>query len=276
MKIKLGSHVSFSSPEYLKKSIEDSIAFGSNTCMIFLGAPQNSKRISIEKYNLDFYLQNYQNIIKKEDIVVHAPYIINLANKAKKEFNIDFMVQEIERMNYLGSRLLVIHPGSKKDDTLENALDQCAFAISEIIKRTKDVIICIETMSGKGNEICSTLEEISYIVKKVNHDRLGICLDTCHLWDAGYNIKDDFEIFINQLKKLNLLEKIKVVHLNDSKNEINSHKDRHENIDQGFIGLKALKNILFSKDLEGIPFILETPWVENKPIYKKEIKLLLE
>ncbi|MGL5357837.1 MAG: deoxyribonuclease IV [Metamycoplasmataceae bacterium] len=276
MKIKLGSHVSFKNPKYLLGSFEEMESDGSNTLMIYLGAPQNSKRVGIEKYNLSELKEKLNNSFNFDDLIVHGPYIVNLANLKNKDFNIDFMINEINKMNYIGCKYLVIHPGSRLDLSIEEGLKNIIYSLKEIIEKTEKVNILIETMAGKGTELCSKIEEIKFILEEVNSDRLGICLDTCHLWDAGYDIKTDLNGFITKLKDEQVLSKVKVIHLNDSKNDLGSSKDRHENIGKGKIGLEALRNFLYCKEFENIPFILETPYINEKSPYKNEIKLLLK
>lgn len=277
--LKIGSHIPFKSPNYLVDSVKETINNGANVMMIYLGAPQNSKRVSIEKYNLEQYQKKFNQIIKPEDIIVHAPYIINLANKEKENFAKQFLIEEIKRMNYIGAKYIVLHPGASLKQNVDQAIINLSNNIKDVLKETKDVEIIIETMSGKGTEIGTSLEQLAKIIDLINDQRIGICLDTCHMWDAGYDLKNDFEnnngeILFNKLNQLNLLKRIKVIHLNDSKNNIGSHKDRHENIGKGFIGLKALKKFANHPNFDNIPIILETPWVEDKMIYKEEIQMI--
>lgn len=273
--IKLGSHVSFKAPNYLQDSMADTLKYSANAFMIFLGPPQSSKRVDEARLKIDDYLKSKeQKIFNYQNIVVHAPYIINLANPKNYNFNLEFMIKEIKLMNKFKLKYLVLHPGSKLKAELKPSLDIVVRALKEIIQKTSDVIICLETMSGKGSEICSNLEEIEYIIKNVNNNRVQICLDTCHLWDAGYDIKNKLDLFLDELKKKNLIDIIPVIHVNDSKNDLGSHKDRHANIDKGFIGFRALQEFIYSKQFSNAIFILETPWVDNKPIYKKEIEIL--
>ncbi|UUD35551.1 deoxyribonuclease IV [Mycoplasmopsis caviae] len=274
--IKLGSHISFKSPNYLVGSIEESLKNKANCTMIFLGAPQNTKRVEPSLYKLDEYKQKYENLIKPQDIIIHAPYIINPTSKdkSKSSFAIDFLIKEIERMNYIGAKYLVLHPGSYTKYQLQESLEQLVSSLSEVLAKTKDVIICIETMSGKGSEVGINFNQLAYLIGKLANDRIKICLDTCHLWDAGYNIKN-YEEFKAELIKYDLLRHVSVIHLNDSKNDLNSHKDRHENIDKGFIGIETLAKFVHDPDFDNIPIILETPIPEKGPIYDQEIALLL-
>ncbi|WP_027334785.1 deoxyribonuclease IV [Mycoplasmopsis felifaucium] len=273
--IKLGSHVPFKSPDYLYGSASESLNNGANCMMIYLGAPQNVKRVETDKYQLDKYLANFKDKIKPEDIVVHAPYIVNPTSISKNKFSIDFLIQEINRMNYIGAKFLVLHPGSYTTFDLQESLDTFVSSVKEILSKTKDVVICVETMAGKGTEVGVNFDQIRYFIDKIDNERFQVCLDTCHIWDAGYDIKN-YEAFKKQLKDYDLLKHIKVIHLNDSKNNLSSHKDRHENIDIGFIGLECLQKFVFDKDFDNIPIILETPYVDDKPIYKEEIAMLLK
>ncbi|ADE19658.1 deoxyribonuclease IV [Mycoplasma crocodyli] len=273
--IKLGSHISFTSPRYLVGAVEESLDNGANVMMIYLGAPQTTKRVDVERYNISQYQLFYKDKIAPEDIIIHAPYIVNPANPLKWEFSANFLVEEINRMNKIGAKYLVLHPGAYTTFDSEGALNTLANSLKWILNKTKDVVICLETMSGKGTEIGITYEQIMYLINNVNSDRVAACLDTCHIWDAGYNIKN-YDEFKTQLKASGLLKHIKVIHLNDSKNDLNSHKDRHENVGVGFIGFETLQKVVYDKDFDNIPIILETPWVDNKPIYKEEIARLLD
>ncbi|UUD36833.1 putative endonuclease 4 [Mycoplasmopsis californica] len=272
--IKLGSHIPFKSPDYLYGSGLESKKNNANTMMIYLGPPQSTIRVPVEKYKLDEYLTAFGKMIDVKDIVVHAPYIVNPSNPEKTVFARDFLIKEINRMNYIGCKYLVLHPGAFTSFEVKVCLDTLVTNLNYIFSKTKDVHILLETMSGKGTEVGRNYDELLYVINKVNNERLGICLDTCHVWDAGYNIKN-LDRFIDELKTKGILEYIKVVHLNDSKNDINSHKDRHANIGQGFIGTDILKELVHHPEFDNIPIILETPWTETGPIYEQEIKLLL-
>ncbi|MHA3828561.1 deoxyribonuclease IV [Mycoplasma sp. Z1473D] len=272
--IRLGSHVPFKAPNYLVESCETSIQNGANAMMIYLGAPQNVRRVETSKYNLAEYEAKYQNAIPKEYVVVHAPYIVNPSNPDKSTFAVDFLVQEIERMNYAGFKYLVLHPGASVEHSVEEALDTLVDSLKEILSQTKDVIICIETMSGKGTEVGINFEQMAHILKWVDSERAQVCLDTCHVWDAGYDIQE-YEEFKQELRDWDLLKHIKVIHLNDSKNEVASHKDRHANIGKGTIGLGTLQKFVHDPDFDNIPIILETPIPETGSVYKEEISMLL-
>ncbi|WP_416756136.1 deoxyribonuclease IV [Mycoplasma aquilae ATCC BAA-1896] len=271
----IGSHVPFKAPNYLVESCQFSLDNGANTMMIYLGAPQNVRRVEPEKYNLAQYETQYEKLITKEHVVVHAPYIVNPSNPDKSAFAVDFLVQEIERMNYAGFKYLVLHPGASVGHSVEEALDTLVDSLKEILSRSKDVVICLETMSGKGSEVGINFEQLAHVLKWVDDERIQVCLDTCHVWDAGYDIQD-YEAFKQELKDWDILKHIKVIHLNDSKNEVASHKDRHANIGKGTIGLETLQKFVFDPDFDNIPIILETPVPETGPIYKEEIAMLLQ
>ncbi|VEU60814.1 putative endonuclease 4 [Mycoplasmopsis bovigenitalium] len=272
--IKIGSHVSFNAPDYLTNSCQTSIENGANTMMIYVGAPQTTRRVSVEKYKLEEYKKNFSELIKPEDIIVHAPYIINLASIEKGDFAVEFLIEEIKRVDYIGAKYLVLHPGAHTKFTIDQTLDKLCENLNKVFEKTSNVVICLETMAGKGTEICKNFEQIKYVIDKVANERLQICLDTCHLWDAGYNLKN-YEEFKKQLIDFDLLKNVRVIHLNDSLNDLSSHKDRHANIGKGFIGLETLKKFVFDKDFDNIPIILETPWTDQGPIYKQEIEMLL-
>lgn len=274
--IKLGSHVSFRKPDYLVGAIEESLNNGANCAMIYLGPPQSTLRVSPENYLLDEYFAGYAAKIEPKDIVIHAPYIINMASKSKAEFSRNFLIDEISRANQIGCRYLVIHPGSATDLSKQEALEQLIENLKFVLNRSKNITICIETMAGKGNEICTNFEDIMYVINEINSNRIAICLDTCHVWDAGCDIKE-YDGFKKMLVERDILKHIKVIHLNDSLNPLNSHRDRHANIGNGLIGLDALKKIVWDVNFDDVPIILETPYINGTiSPYKEEIALLLK
>lgn len=279
--LKIGSHIPFKSPNYFVDSLKLSIENGANTMMIYLGPPQSTIRIDVNKYQVEKYfeLSNIKGFIKVEDIIVHAPYIINLANFDKAEFSKKFLIEEIERMNYIGLKHLVLHPGAFLKQDINESIAFLAKNIKYVINKTKNVVISLETMAGKGTEIGTSFNQLKKLVDLIDEERIGICLDTCHMWDSGYDLKNDFLInngreLFNILDNLNLTNKINVIHLNDSKNELGSKKDRHENIGKGHIGKEALIKFANHPNFKKIPIILETPWIDNKMIYKEEIKII--
>ena len=278
----LGSHVSMSGKKMLEGSAEEAHKFGESTFMIYTGAPQNTRRKSIEDLNIE---KGHEAMDKYglSNLVVHAPYIINIANTTKPEvfqLGVDFLQNEIERTQALGAKDIVLHPGSHVGAGADKGIQQIIKGLNEVLTHDNDVRIALETMAGKGSEVGRTFEEIAQIIDGVTHnDRLSICFDTCHTHDAGYNIKEDFDGVLNEFDKIIGLDRIKVVHVNDSKNEQGAHKDRHENIGFGHIGFDALNYVVHHDVFKDIPKILETPYVgedkkNKKPPYKFELEML--
>ena len=278
----LGSHVSMSGKKMLEGSAEEAHKFGESTFMIYTGAPQNTRRKSIEDLNIE---KGHEAMDKYglSNLVVHAPYIINIANTTKPEvfqLGVDFLQNEIKRTQALGAKDIVLHPGSHVGAGADKGIQQIIKGLNEVLTHDNDVRIALETMAGKGSEVGRTFEEIAQIIDGVTHnDRLSICFDTCHTHDAGYNIKEDFDGVLNEFDKIIGLDRIKVVHVNDSKNEQGAHKDRHENIGFGHIGFDALNYVVHHDVFKDIPKILETPYVgedkkNKKPPYKFEIEML--
>lgn len=281
----LGSHVSFGS-EQLLGSVKEAISYNANTFMFYTGAPQNTIRKSIDEEKLkDAKSLMKENNIDINNVICHAPYIINLANNkevTKYEFSINFLKNEIERCELLGVKYIVLHPGSAVGIARNLALDNIVEALNRIIKPEPKVVILLETMAGKGTELGCTIEEIKYIIENVKEKTgIGVCLDTCHLNDAGYDMSG-FEMFIQEFDKLVGINYIKCIHINDSKNPLSSHKDRHENIGYGTIGFDNILNIVNYEMFKNIPKILETPYIgdsdEDKnriyPPYKFEIEMI--
>lgn len=281
----LGSHVSFGS-EQLLGSVKEAISYNANTFMFYTGAPQNTIRKSIDEEKLkDARSLMKENNIDINNVICHAPYIINLANNkevTKYEFSINFLKNEIERCELLGVKYIVLHPGSAVGIARNLALDNIVEALNRIIKPEPKVVILLETMAGKGTELGCTIEEIKYIIENVKEKTgIGVCLDTCHLNDAGYDMSG-FEMFIQEFDKLVGINYIKCIHINDSKNPLSSHKDRHENIGYGTIGFDNILNIVNYEMFKNIPKILETPYIgdsdEDKnriyPPYKFEIEMI--
>lgn len=269
----MGSHVSFRSSDQMLGSVKETLSYGANAFMFYTGAPQNTRRCEIN-YNLTLEARNllYENNIDLKNIIIHAPYIINLANNEKKEsyeFSIEFLKEEINRASMLGVESIVLHPGSYVKLDLDTGISNVINALNKVIKPNQSVKICIETMSGKGTEICYSLEHIKRIIDGVKYsDKVMVCLDTCHLNDAGYDIKN-FDLFLDKFDSIIGIDKIGCVHVNDSKNNIGMHKDRHENLGFGYIGFDALINVIYNKRIENVPKILETPYVPLNEDSKK-------
>ena len=279
----IGSHVSFKSADQLVGSVKETISYGANTFMFYTGAPQNTNRAKIDdNLTMEAYKLMKEHNIALENVIVHAPYIINLANTEKLDsynFAIDFLKQEIDRCESLGMTKLVLHPGSSvklpKEIGIKNIID----ALNKVLTKDQNVIILLETMAGKGSEIGSSFEEIKQIIDGVTlNDKLGVCLDTCHISDAGYDITN-FDAVLDEFDKIIGLNKLMCIHVNDSKNPMGAHKDRHANFGFGLLGFDNLINVVYNKRIENIPKILETPYVDGTdtrmyPPYKFEIAMI--
>ncbi len=277
----IGSHVSFDSKEQLLKSVKECISYNGNTFMFYTGAPQNTRRCILDD-ELTYLAYNLmkENDIKLENIICHAPYIVNLANDTdpeKYDFSIKFIRQEVERLEKLNIKYLVLHPGSSVGIERNKALYNISYALNKILSIDTNVMILLETMAGKGTECGVNIEEIKTIINNVDKkDNIGVCLDTCHLNDSGVDLTQ-FDKYLDEFDKIIGIDKIKCIHINDSKNIMGSHKDRHENIGIGTIGFNNLINIIYNDKLTNIPKILETPYVgKNKeyPPYKFEIEMI--
>ncbi len=273
----IGSHVQFNSKDQLLGSLNDALSYGANTFMFYTGAPQNTTRSEInDEITLKALEVMKENNMDYSKVVVHAPYIINLANNKEDEkydFSINFLKQEVKRCEKLGISYMVLHPGSHVGLGVDVGIDNISNALNIILENT-NVTILLETMAGKGTEIGRSFEELKRIIDKVNNKKnIGVCLDTCHLSDAGYDISK-FDDLLDEFDKTIGLDYVKCIHVNDSKNPLGSHKDRHENIGFGYLGFDNLINIIYNPRLDDIPKILETPWVEGLPPYKYEIAMI--
>ena len=274
----IGSHVGFRKDDQLLGSLKEALSYGANTFMFYTGAPQNTKRYPI----MDGLTLEAMNLMKEHNIdyskvIVHAPYIVNLANNSDPEkymFAVDFLREELERCSLLGIKNVVLHPGSHVGLGVEQGITNIANALNMVLG-TSDVRVLLETMAGKGSEIGSKLEEIKAIIDLVEEkDKIGVCLDTCHLSDAGYDISN-FDKFLDEFDKIIGIDKIYCVHVNDSKNELGAHKDRHENFGLGNVGFDTLINVIYNERLENVPKILETPYVDKDySPYKVEIEMI--
>lgn len=284
--MKIGSHVSMSGKEMLLGSVREAISYSANTFMVYTGAPQNTKRKAVEELNIEnATVYMHENGI--DSFVVHAPYIINLANSVNPDIyrlGIDFLAEEINRTVKMGSNLLVLHPGSHVGAGVDIGIKYIAQGLNEILDKNTSCYIALETMAGKGSEIGRTFEELAKIFEKITYnEKLRICFDTCHVHDAGYDIINDLDGVIETFDKILGIDKIAVFHINDSKNPCGSGKDRHANIGEGYIGYNALHKIVHDKRFVSVPKILETPYIPDPnnpkityPPYKKEIEWLLQ
>lgn len=274
----IGSHVKFNSKGQLLESLNEALSYGSTTFMFYTGAPQNTIRSKISREITEKAKEVMkEHNMKIEDIIVHAPYIINLANDnddAKYNFSINFLIQEVKRCEEIGIKYLVLHPGSHVGLGIEKGIQNIIFALNKVNESNDSVIILLETMAGKGSEVGSNLDEIKEIIDGVtDKSKIGVCLDTCHLSDSGYDITD-FDKILDELDKKIGLSYLHCVHVNDSKNVRGARKDRHENIGYGMLGFDNLIKIIYNKRLDNIPKILETPWYEDRPLYKEEIEMI--
>lgn len=280
--VKIGSHVSMSGTEMFLGSVKEALSYNANCLMIYTGAPQNTIRKSIDALRIKEAeeLMKEHNLLL-ENVVVHAPYIINLANpdQEKRDFAVSFLTKEVERTDKIGAGQIVLHPGSAVGLDRVQAIKWIAEGVNQVINNTKEskVKIALETMAGKGNEVGRTFEEIAEIISLIDDKtRVSVCFDTCHVHDAGYDLKGNFNQVFDEFDNIVGLDKISVVHVNDSKNVMGARKDRHENLGFGEIGFDVLTDIIYSERLVNIPKILETPYVLKKPPYKFEIEMIKE
>jgi deoxyribonuclease IV len=280
--LKIGSHVSMSGKKMLLAASEEAVSYGANTFMIYTGAPQNTKRKKIEELNIEAGVAHMKEH-GIEEIVVHAPYIINIGNTNNPDtfrLGVEFLRSEIERTEAIGAKQIVLHPGAHVGAGPEAGIRKIIEGLNEVLTREQTVQIALETMAGKGSECGRSFEELAQIIDGVTHnEKLSVCFDTCHTHDAGYNIVEDFDGVLEEFDRIIGLERLKVLHINDSKNPRGSRKDRHENIGFGHIGFAALNYIVHHPQLDDIPKILETPYVgedknHKKPPYKHEIAML--
>lgn len=284
--IKIGSHVEMAGKEMFLASVKEAESYGANVLMLYTGAPQNTRRKEIKDLNIEAGWA-YAKQAGIREIVVHAPYIINLANTVKPEtfeLAVQFLEKEIRRTAAMRSHILVLHPGSALDAGAEAGIAQTVRGLNMVLDENEDeVFIALETMAGKGSEIGRTFEEIKAIYDGVNKkERLRVCFDTCHVNDAGYDLVHDYDGVFKHFDQVIGLDQIAVFHINDSLNPLGAHKDRHANIGQGTIGFETLHRLVHDPRFMEIPKILETPWLcaegETKktiPPYKEEIQQLL-
>lgn len=270
--MKLGSHVKMSGNEMLLGSAKEAYSYGANVFMAYTGAPQNTRRKDISELRIDD-AHAYMDEHGIEEIVIHAPYIINLANTVKPEtYEIaeKFLASELERSSAMGATCMVLHPGSHVGAGVDAGINQIVKGINNTLTKDSDVFIALETMAGKGAEIGRSFEELARIYDGVKmNDKLRVCFDTCHVNDAGYDLVNDMSGVLTEFDKIIGLDQICVLHINDSKNELESHKDRHENIGFGNLGFDTIHKIINLDEFEDVPKILETPYVKDPTNEKK-------
>lgn len=284
--IKIGSHVGMGGKEKMLGSVKEAIQYNANAFMIYTGAPQSTRRSKIEDLMIEEAHQLMDEVgIPKENVIVHAPYIMNLANPEpeKREFAIQFLTEEVKRTEAMGVNQIVLHPGAHLKQEPVVGLDHIANGLIQVLNNTpnSNVRIALETMAGKGTECGRTFEQLAHIINKVNSERITVCFDTCHTNDAGYDLSD-FNAVLAEFDKYIGREKISAFHINDSKNPLGAAKDRHENLGFGYIGFETLLNVLYHPDFLDIPKFLETPYVTEStestkkvfPPYKEEIEMI--
>ena len=283
--MKIGSHVGMSGKAMLLGSAKEAVSYGANTFMFYTGAPQNTRRKDIKELNIDAawaYMEEHGI----SEILVHAPYIINLGNAVKPEtyeLAVNFLRTEIERTLSCKSKVLILHPGAHVGEGTDTGTRQIINGLNEVLTRETNLYVALETMAGKGSEVGRSFEELARIYDgDAYNDKLRVCFDTCHTHDSGYDIIRDFDGVINEFDKIIGKEQIAVFHINDSKNPRGAKKDRHENLGFGEIGFPALSYIVHHPDFKEIPKILETPYIpsptnpkKSYAPYKYEIAMLL-
>ncbi len=285
--IKIGCHVGNSGELMLLGSAKEAVNFGANCFMIYLGAPQNTfrKHVSSQR-STDAIMYCLEHDINPSDVIVHAPYIVNLGQSDSEKFAFAsrFLTQEVEQTSRCGFDKIVLHPGAHVGNGPEFGIRRIAQGINIILENTKHLKtkILLETMAGKGTECGRSFEEIAKIINLVeNKERIGVCLDTCHIHDAGYDIVNNYEQVIEEFDRIIGLNYLGAIHINDSKNICGAHKDRHENIGFGHIGFETILKFVYDERFLNVPKVLETPYVEDPlvkklsyPPYKQEIEMI--
>lgn len=274
----LGCHVQMKAPDYVEGSVKEALSYGANALMLYTGAPQNTRRNPVDKLHIAEAKQLMQeNGLDMKNLIVHAPYIINPANSVKPEvaeLAKEFLESELERTAAIGASYLILHPGSYTTTDMETGIRTIVERLNSVDHYPEDVIVCLETMAGKGSEVGWQFEQLAEILERVDHpEHFGVCLDTCHISDAGYDV-NDFDGVLDEFDRIIGLDRLHVIHLNDSKNERGARKDRHANLGQGTIGFETLHRIASNERTAHIPKILETPYINKKPPYQYEIAML--
>ena len=260
-------------------SVKEAVSYGANALMIYLGAPQNTRRRPLNELKITEFKKTLdENNIKTDNVIVHGPYVVNLANTSREEifqWSVEFLKKEITRMEEIGLKTIILHPGSAVDTPIEEALSQVAKGINLILEKSSTVRVALETMCGRGSEVGINFEQLKYIMDRVEQkEKIGVCWDTCHLYTAGYDLKNNLEAVIKEFDQKIGLDKLWVIHVNDSLQELGAKVDRHENIGQGKIGFETLQKIVWHPKFNGIPKLLETP--RKTEDFSKEIRVLKE
>ena len=273
-KFNIGCHLS-SSDGYLAMG-KQIIKMGGNTFQFFTRNPRGGKAKELDLDDINLYNQ-YAKENGIDFIVAHAPYTMNLCSDREdiREFALSLMKDDIMKLQHVNNVYYNFHPGSHVGQGVEQGIEYIANALNEVIFEGQNTMILLEAMSGKGSEIGRNFEELKAIIDKVeNKDKIGVCIDTCHIHDGGYDIVNSIDAVLDEFDRIIGLDRLKAIHLNDSMNETGSHKDRHQKIGQGKIGLDAIIKIINNPRLQSLPIILETP--NELPGYEEEIKLLKE
>lgn len=268
----IGCHLS-ASKGYLAMA-KQAVSIGANTFQFFTRNPRGGKAKEINEDDVKAFLE-YSKEHGINRILAHAPYTLNAcsADRGIREFAKNTMADDLKRMEYTPGNYYNFHPGSHVGQGVEVGIDFIAEMLNEILTKEQTTTVLLETMSGKGSEVGRNFEELKAIIDKVKlKDKLGVCLDTCHIWDGGYDVVNNFDGVLDEFDKIIGLEKLKAIHLNDSKNDLASHKDRHEKIGEGKIGLDAISKIINNDRIKELPFYLETP--NEIDGYEREIELL--
>ena len=284
--MKIGSHVGMSGKDMLLGSAKEAVSYGANTFMFYTGAPQNTRRKDISELNINA-AWTYMEKHGIHEVVVHAPYIINLGNAVKPEtyeLAVNFLRTEIARTEACKSKVLILHPGAHVGEGTDTGTSQIIKGLNEVLTKDTNLYIALETMAGKGSEVGRSFEELARIYDGVTFsDKLRVCFDTCHTHDSGYDIIHDFDGVIGEFDRMIGKDQIAVFHINDTKNPVGAKKDRHENIGFGEIGFDALSYIVHHPDFTDVPKILETPYIpsptkakKSYAPYRHEIEMLLE
>ena len=252
------------------------VEFGGNTFAFFTRNPRGGKTKNITAEDAAALCE----LLKKEHfgpLVAHGSYTMNLCSSKPetRQNGFEMLAQDLQRMELIPGNLYNFHPGAHTGQGIETGIKQIAEALNQLLKPDVNTTVLLETMAGKGSEVGGTFEELAEIIERVEcKEKMGICFDTCHTWDAGYDIVNDFDGVLKHFDEVIGLNRLKAIHFNDSKNPCGAHKDRHEKLGQGFIGMEAMKNIACHPLLQGLPFILETP--NDDEGYIEEIHTVLE
>ena len=272
--LKIGCHLS-SSKGFLHMG-KEAVSIGATTFQFFTRNPRGSKAKALDEKDIEAYLA-YAKEHGIGTIVAHAPYTLNAcsADAKVREFAKEAMADDLRRMEYLPGNVYNFHPGSHVGQGVEKGIELIAELLNEILTPQLHTTVLLETMAGKGSEVGSRFEELAQILSLVEcKEKMGVCLDTCHVYDAGYDIREDLDGVLAEFDRVIGLERLKAIHVNDTKNPFCSHKDRHEKIGEGFLGTQALHRVVHHPLLKDLPFCLETPI--ELPGYAAEIRLLRE